>query len=276
MSEKINGLYSSFPECTHEKQVADFFREPSPQKGAKSNHVSIANPLFLCFTNRCGSTWIGALLAEAGVFPSKTDGKKNFEFFNSDSIVSIARHVGLRSMRDYISHLNQFYRGEVGCFSTKISVDQLVWITRAGLLRDLMPQPKFLFVQRRNTLAQAISFSIALQTHQWTSNHDGNKVEPEFRPNEILNLHRMILNANAHFEAYFQLHNIEPLKLVYEDIVRKDSEVLLRVSTLLGSDLTKKVERKEEFSVKPQRTSKNSEWEDRMRAQYVETLGPLG
>jgi LPS sulfotransferase NodH len=273
MSEQIGRLYASFPECAHEKTVAEFFGNRLAHDAPKSEPIVSEGPLFLCFTNRCGSTWIGALLAEVGVFPSRTDGHKNFEFFNSDSIVSISRDANIGSMRDYISHLNRFYRGETGCFSTKISVDQLAWITRAGLVRDLMPRPRFLFVRRRNTLAQAISFSIALQTHQWTSNHEGNKVDPEFRPGEILNLHRMILTANAHFEAYFQLHCIKPLEIVYEDVVGKGAEVLSLVGTLIGTELNNRVEREENFSVKKQRTSRNSEWENRMRAEYAATIG---
>jgi LPS sulfotransferase NodH len=276
MSEQTSRLYSTFPACAHEKSVTEFFSERPPQDGPKIDPVAAEGPLFLCFTNRCGSTWIGALLAEVGVFPSRTDGKKNFEFFNSDSIISISREENLGSMRDYISHLNRHYQGEVGCFATKISVDQLAWITRAGLVRDLMPRPRFLFARRRNTLAQAISFSIALQTHQWTSNHDRNKADPELRPGEILNLHRMILTANAHFKAYFQVHGIEPLEIVYEDVVGKETEMLTRVGKLLGTELNNRVEREEDFSVKAQRTSRNSEWEDRMRAEYAATIGPLG
>lgn len=276
MSKQIVQLYSTFPECTHEKSVTNFFGGPPPQDGPKTDPGSAEGPLFLCFTNRCGSTWIGTLLSEVGVFPSRTDGKKNFEFFNSDSIISISREANLGSMRDYISHLNRHFQGEVGCFATKISVDQLAWITRVGLVRDMMPRPRFLFVRRRNTLAQAISFSIALQTHRWTSNHYGNSADPEFRPGEILELHRMILTANAHFKAYFQLHDIKPLEIVYEDMVGKETEVLIRVGNLLGTELHDRVEREENFSVKTQRTSRNSEWEDRMRAEYAATLGPLG
>lgn len=275
MTDKITGLYSTFPGCSHEKTVAAYFQNKAEPHRHPKPVVSRPNPLFLCFTNRCGSTWIGTLLAEAGIFPSRTDGKKNYEFFNADSIVSISQPADLHSMREYISQLNQNYLGTTGLFSTKISVDQLAWITRTDLIRDLMPRPRFLFVRRRNTLAQAISFSIAMQTQQWTTNHGEEEIEPEFRPQDILNLHRIILDSNAHFEAYFQLHKIKPLVLYYEDVLGQEREVLDLVTSYLGIQLTKTVEREEELTVKKQRTSRNSEWEDRMREQYALRIGPL-
>ncbi|WP_335949754.1 Stf0 family sulfotransferase [Salipiger bermudensis] len=275
VTNKIVGLYSSFPESSHEKAVAQFFEQLENPRHRQKPATPRSNPLFLCFTNRCGSTWIGALLAEVGVFPSRTDGKKNFEFFNADSVTSIAKSADLHSMREYISHLNQEYVGAAGFFSTKISVDQLAWITRAELIRDLMPKPRFLFVRRRNTLAQAISFSIALQTHQWTSNHNKEAAEPEFRPQHIMDLHRIILNANAHFEAYFQLHQVDPLVIYYEDVIGKDKKFLDLAEAYLGVSLENPVEREEEFTVRKQSTSRNSEWEEKMRQQYANKLGPL-
>lgn len=114
-----------------------------------------------------------------------------------------------------------------------------------------------------------------MQTQQWTTNHGEEEIEPEFRPQDILNLHRIILDSNAHFEAYFQLHKIKPLVLYYEDVLGQEREVLDLVTSYLGIQLTKTVEREEELTVKKQRTSRNSEWEDRMREQYALRIGPL-
>jgi LPS sulfotransferase NodH len=153
-----------------------------------------------------------------------------------------------------------------GYFSTKLAIDQLVWLARTGVIPLQLRNPHFVHVVRRNVVAQAVSLSIARQTRQWTSLHSRRRAEPRYDSDEILRAAHAIVRANSLFELFFELHSISPLRLIYEDVSERPNLVADRFSAHFSVVLADPKE--QALRLTKQGTELNEEWERRFRRKY--------
>jgi LPS sulfotransferase NodH len=265
-------LYRSFPIGRSETLATDFYRSIA---GDASNSPERPVPavagkcVALCFTNRTGSNLVALTLAQHGVFCRPNRGT-NYEFFNGPDVVRVCQKRGIGSLPEYVSHLIEERTGPLGYFSTKLYADQLVWLLRAGVIPSQLARPHFIYVVRRNIVAQAVSHSIANQTRQWTSLYPRQDVELRYDFDELLKIVERIVRANGLFELLFDLHSISPLRLVYEDVSEQPDLIVKGFSahfSVVLADTNEQVPR-----LSRQGTEMNQEWEHRFRMQYA----PLG
>jgi LPS sulfotransferase NodH len=184
---------------------------------------------FICFTNRCGSNYLAQLLAatcrlgEAG------------EVFNAGTVLEHAFGLPAPSLRAYVAHLPNLV-GVCGWVAAKASIDQLMMLTEAGILQELLPRSKFILLERRDRLGQAISRCIAGQNAQWTTEH------PSRLPDSDLVYSRAAIDAELGrielatygFYSFFAGNQLSPLHLLYEDLVADPDGVVARTGDFLG------------------------------------------
>jgi LPS sulfotransferase NodH len=95
----------------------------------------------------------------------------------------------------------------------------------------------FIFVRRRNVIAQAVSLWTALQDGCWTSLHNVlPHALPEYDELKILQHVKQIYESNAHFEMFFDYHGITPLQLHYEDFHNDESQLLVQLADYYRCD----------------------------------------
>lgn len=247
----------------HETLVTKYFAKF--RGDSKDETPIVDNSIFLCFTNRCGSTLVGSELSRYGIFGSP-DARKNYEYFDGDTIVEVCKREAFLSLNRYVSYLVDTFTSPNGFFSTKVSVGQLAWLTRIGLVKRCFQDPNYIFVRRRNTVAQAISLSIAVQSRRWTSLHAQSDAELRYDPDQIVKALRNITMANALFEIFFELHGIDPIRIVYEDVESDASKIGEIVQERLGISFSEQAA--STLPVTKQRAFVNGEWEVRFRAEY--------
>ena len=126
------------------------------------------NFVFICFTNRCGSNFIAETLA--------SDGRLNraSEWWNGGEIVKVCRHQNLETIDRYIEGTCRFNMRN-GRLMSKIGVENLVLLYLTGFFDSAALRCQFLFIKRSDTLNQAISLALALETagscpRPWCSN----------------------------------------------------------------------------------------------------------
>ncbi len=207
--------------------------ELSPLAAGADRAMPWCGFLFLCFTNRCGSNYLAAVLAASGAL------NEAGEFFNADTVLSHAAARGFASLRAYVAALPAL----VGVpavpgrwLAAKASVDQLMMLTDAAVLEDVRARAKFILMERRDRLGQAISRAIAVQTLQWTTLH------PRAVPDEALVYDRASIlrhmaavdGFTAGFYSFFAANGIVPLHLVYEDVVADPAGAVRRVGAWMG------------------------------------------
>jgi LPS sulfotransferase NodH len=258
MSDEIFRL---FPDSAHAATITQAFA-PGPLLSGDTTPLA-RRPILMVFTNRCGSTFIAAKLSEAGYVGPPT-AHRNFEFFNADILIPWCRDRGIASLDAYLRAIAAEYAAPAGTFFSKISVDQLIWLTRCGVIGTLLPAPIFIHVVRRDVIAQAISLVIAVQTGEWTSLHQKNPVTPDFMPRAILNVAKDIRIQEAHADLYFSLTGAAVMRIVYEDAVADPTRIVAGFTAM--APIPPVPVNQPTLPVERQRGALNAEWERRFRA----------
>jgi LPS sulfotransferase NodH len=104
------------------------------------------------------------------------------------------------------------------------------------LLTRVFGRIQFLYLWRDDTVAQAVSWARAEQTHFW---QDGETLlpgghEPRFDFQQIHTLVRTIDEHNAAWRAWFALFKVQPYLVSYEDLMADPAGVTRDILTILG------------------------------------------
>ena len=107
----------------------------------------------------------------------------------------------------------------------------------ADLLAEVLRQPRYIWLRRRNRVEQAISWEIACRTGVWAQKA-GEKPQPRIVPKFDFKVVDEWLNRiEAHetgWAKYFRENHIDPLVLFYEDLVACNRSSTEHVLEFLG------------------------------------------
>lgn len=181
----------------------------------------IGSDVFLCFTNRSGSNFLARVLRSTGRFPLAE------EVFNRDAIERRASAAGSSDFSQYCRMIRETTAHGGSISAVKTSWHQLYFLYQMQLIPGVFRAPKFIHIQRRDVLGQAISFSLASQTGAWISNAGTTTKKAEFDELGILRFMERITISNARFEALFALLQPKVCKVYYEDLVA-DPDLVVR------------------------------------------------
>ncbi|MCZ6782056.1 MAG: Stf0 family sulfotransferase [Proteobacteria bacterium] len=228
------------------------FRDYGPQAAPR--------PLFLCFTNRSGSNLLADLLSSTGSF------SLGGEFFLHPVIRETCETERITTFYDYCAHLQQKRSDGREVFVAKVGLANLLFLLQVGAIPEVFGRARYVWISRRDVLGQAISFSIADQTKQWTSGHRAER-EAEFDGQDVLNRIVGICNGNSRFEELFATRGIEPYRLTYEDLCADPGATVRSLCRWLGVEEREPDPRKTRLSV--QRDRRNDEF----RRRFLEIYG---
>ena len=108
-----------------------------------------------------------------------------------------------------------------------------------GSLPDLspFPEPRFVWLRRRDRVAQAVSFARAVQTGHWHGWNRKPSAESTFSFDAIDALLRELDELDTGWERWFDHEGVEPLELVYEEVIADPRAETLRVLDFLSLEL---------------------------------------
>ncbi|WP_298280979.1 Stf0 family sulfotransferase [Acidocella sp.] len=212
-----------------------------------------ADILFLCFTNRCGSNYLAQLLAATGAF------NEAGEYFNAPTILEHTTRLGLTSLPAYVAALLGLLAHR-GPLAMKASPDQLALLTQTGVLDAPGLRARFLFIERTDKLAQAISRVIAAQTGQFWA-HQPRLAEPAYNRAAIQAELANIAYANALFHGFFAANGLAPIHVSYEEILKSPAALLARVGSAFGIALPAPDPAR--LTIQKQSTALNAAWQAR-------------
>lgn len=247
----------------HSTKIAEYFAG-CPRADAKAT-AEIASDRFcsyvICFVNRSGSNLLAAALRSTGAMGAPA------EFFNHEDLIERARRAGLTSLAQYVRQVIRISATPNGVFGTKVGAGQLLYLTREGIIPSILRDPVFVYVTRRDILAQAVSLAIARQTGRWASTLPGNGTEPTYDPEMVIANLRWISESQALFEYYFTLHRLRPLRFCYEDLEASVDEPVARIAAALGLPAVRVAP--DRIEMRRQRTALNEAFKARFLAEVA-------
>jgi trehalose 2-sulfotransferase len=264
-------LSSAATESWHGGAIEDYFTRKSGRfEPARRAVAGAACGLFLCFTNRCGSTLIAAEASALG-YCGKPNAYLNYEFFNADFVVDYCEQNGISDLQTYVEALFAEFGSPLRLFFTKGSLDQLAWMRRTGIIGIAFPNHHYLRVTRRDLIAQAVSFVIADQTGRWTSLHRETGDAIQYDADRIAAALAYFSPMIADADLYFTLIGADPVHFVYEEAQRDLSQVGLRLQRLTGLAPLPRAGRT--LDIQSQNQPANREWAERFRNEAIAARG---
>ena len=202
-----------YPKSEHEKRIGEYFR--SPWRWGCVRHAAASDSyqnFVICFVNRSGSNLLARALHSSGRFGLAG------EFLNHPRVLKVSREHGIRTLADYLRHTQAHHSSQNGVFGTKLGWAQLYYLTRLGLIPEVLENPRFVMIERDDLLGQAISYAIAHQTKAWTSKHQPVSTSYRYDGEDILRRIHSISAAYARFRDYFAVFGIKPVTVSYEEL----------------------------------------------------------
>jgi LPS sulfotransferase NodH len=130
---------------------------------------------------------------------------------------------------------------------------------------ERLPDLSFVFLERRDVLAQAISYVRACQTDQWRSTGQA-RAEPSYDPAAINRALIGTLSNLNRWRYYLMRNGISYLHLFYEDVVDAPQGTVEAVGRLVGLDETPRIDASR-LRLKMQRDALSEDWRKRFVAE---------
>ncbi len=161
-----------------------------------------------------------------------------------------------------------------GIYGLKVFPDQHDMIAGTCAWTKLLPGLKFIALERRDILGQALSLVRVLQTGQYRSTVPPINRE-SYNPALIRASLYKVIKDRARWSLFFARTGIEPLPVVYEDVAENPQTEVDRIAAFVGGSASAII-RPELIGVKVQRDAVLEEWRIRFRAENgsAETIDP--
>jgi LPS sulfotransferase NodH len=181
---------------------------------------------------RCGSTYLCTRLWNTGVLGAPA------EYLNVGG-GRMLRHVMERRLQatspeDYFVKLLACRTSSNGVFGMKAHYHHferaLDWCPQ--MLKLLAPVT-YVYLSRRDAIAQAVSMAKAIQTNRWTSMDDDVETVPQYDEGLIGQCLEEINQQKVGWMRWFELNNITPFVINYEHLITNTSDVIGSVIKLL-------------------------------------------
>ena len=176
---------------------------------------------------------------------------------------------------DTVDLFRQLFRRRTspsGWFGVKAHWPQFQQIMADEEVCGLFNFRRYLHIERRDRLAQAISWVIAQQSSAWISFHTPND-EPRYDFDAIRNALNVIDAHSADWKQFFATHGIEPLSIIYEDLVATPDATVESVLAHCGLTRDPTLARHTEQPTR-QASHRNEIWAQRYRADIATKAAP--
>jgi trehalose 2-sulfotransferase len=211
----------------------------------------------ICGDHRSGSTYLCQLLASTGVL-----GRPR-EFF-SDPFLALEIERDPAALERLLAKAST----PNGIYGLKVFTQQFDVTMKSGWPKRL-PNLRFVHLQRRDLLGQAMSFVRSIQTDQFRSSEEA-RGEKLYDPVAIAGHVARLADNEARWRRYFARNGLEPLWLTYEDLAADPAAAVAAVAAQVGcgepavADLAG-------VTVSVQRDEASEEW----RRRFVAECGDL-
>ena len=195
--------------------------------------------VIVCALPRTGSSLVGYLLGQNGL-------GRPAEWFWRDDVARNKQAWGISRFDAYLARVLEEGTSQTGIFAVKLMwgyLHEVLFELRrlartyepddVSVLRSFFGEPRFVWVRRRDAVAQAVSWAKAVQTGQWAADQAATG-EAAFDFEQIDALYQVARIHDAAWSRWFAAQSLEPFELLYEDLCREPEQVTRRMLVYLA------------------------------------------
>jgi LPS sulfotransferase NodH len=207
-------------------------RSLSDERFDFSHAAPLRKSYIIASSARSGSTYLARSLAQTGLLGAPS------EVFNSatNEMQTLMARFRAYSHADYVAKLIANRTSRNGVFGMKAHFHQFeAFLKKYPPLLESLAPITYIYIDRRDKVAQAVSMAKALQTDQWSSQWRGSP-RPMLRYDRELIAKSMseVELQDARWLRWFELHNITPFRVTYEDLIADPAAIVRSVVERLG------------------------------------------
>ena len=182
-------------------------------------------------TPRSGSSLLSAMLWDTGIAGVP------HEYFHDKHSLDFIKRWDVKTMSQYFSLLLRNRSTPNGVFGAKLHLHQMANFPLGYKdLVDYLHSPKYIYIQRKNKLLQAVSFVRAFKTKQWEVKEGESVKSVEYDFTMLDKAYKKLNDAEEKWEQYFSEFGISPFRIVYEEFVNSKENTIREVLCYLGQD----------------------------------------
>jgi trehalose 2-sulfotransferase len=220
---------------------------------------------------RTGSTALCSLLEQTATlgYPD--------EYFNPRGpLQHWAERLGARVLEEYVDVIRRERATENGVFGLKTTYDDFEPFLRGGCASAFLGEMRFVYLTRRDLVAQAVSVEVARQTGVWhrdregrplLSQEDSPRQAPMFDEERILEMLDTLVLMQQSWERFFSLYGIEPIRTTYEDLCARPAGVVAAIAGSMGVGAIPPVDLAMASTIRLA-DGRSAEWVRRIRGSY--------
>jgi LPS sulfotransferase NodH len=199
-----------------------------------------ARSFFICGTPRSGTTLLAALLASTGRVGLAREyfSRANEPDWAASDYGAFVAHTVRRTSRGRVFGA-KLLQSQLGDFLARLrTVPRWQGLSDLALLESAFPRPSFVWICRRDVVAQAVSFVKAEQTGEFYAGKGGRPgARPVFDFEAIRCFMGKLTEANERWREWFAAYEIEPFSIDYEELTADSIGASRRVLGFLGVEL---------------------------------------
>ena len=255
MTTTQSGARDEAPPTSRLSEITPLFpsddERARPVTGAAPAHRA-GPPTRICFLTtlpRSGSWLLSDVLWGSGLVGQP------HEYFRPDFTDLWSAEWGVppgAPYRDYVDAALSCAQSSNGVFCAKLHWYQFAWLrqqlaSESGTdadtaLAEWFPDASYVFLHRRDTARQAISYHRASQTQAWfdlgpgTPRTHGREGDTHVDLQQVRWFEDVLVDHRDRWRRHFDTHGIEPLEVLYEDLAADHAATVGRVLSHLGID----------------------------------------
>jgi len=158
------------------------------------------------------------------------------EYFTPSNLRHWQLRFGTNGIKDTYEMIKRYRTSPNGCFGCKLHFMHFKMLFGEKGIEDSFPNAKFVFVRRRDLMAQAVSLAKAKQTGSWIS-YQKPAAEATYSRSEIEKALKDILRDNARWEYLFSRRGWPCYEVYYEDFLERPTDTITEIGVFLGLEV---------------------------------------
>ena len=215
----------------------------------------------ICTSARAGSNWLCMLLSSTGCLGNPR------EYFNSRGRRLFDDPTYPEEPAEQFRRILTMGATPNRVYGLKVSPSQHDKVSPACAWTALLPNLKFVWLQRRDVLGQALSAARGIQTGQFRSTVPA-KAPPTYDANLVKGSLAATVKDQARWALFFARTGIAPLMIYYEDLAENPQAIVDQIAGLIGLG-QRAIVRPDLIELNVQRDAITEEW----RARFLREEG---